>query len=175
MNPDYVFWIEIPGTDISYPVVQTSNNQDYLRTSFTGERCVGGCIFMDHACPSDLSGYNTVIYGHRMPDGTMFAGLKRYLEAAFSSEHDEMRIYIEKETQIYRLFSVRQTDTNDDYSRISFSSESEIRVWLNDQYDRSVYTHDFDLTDESKAVTLVTCAGDGTERLVVTWILEDIQ
>ena len=99
MNPDYVFWLEIPGTDISYPVVQTANNADYLRISFTGEHRVGGCIFVDAACPANLSGRNTVIYGHRMYDGTMFSGLKWFLNPDYAADHTELRIYLEEGIQ----------------------------------------------------------------------------
>lgn len=173
MNPDYVFWIEIPGTEISYPVVQTANNSDYLRTSFNGEYRVGGCIFMDAACPSDLSGRNTVIYGHRMYDGSMFSGLKGYLDPDFAKEHAELRIYLERETRTYTLFSVRRTDAWDNYSRMTFENDEEYEEWMADQKKRSVYGSWITIQTSANAVTLVTCAGDGSERLAVTWIQAD--
>ena len=175
MNPDYVFWLEIPETDISYPVVQTSNNSDYLRTSFTGEHRVGGCIFVDASCPSDLSGRNTVIYGHRMYDGTMFSGLREYLDSDYAAEHTELRIYLREEIRIYRLFSVRQTDQWDDYARTLFDSDKDYVAWMEDQLSHSLYDPESVSSGRANAVTLVTCAGDGTERLAVMWIQADIQ
>ena len=175
MNPDYVFWIEIPETDITYPVVQTSNNSDYLRTSFTGEHGIGGCIFVDASCPSDLSGRNTVIYGHRMYDGTMFSGLREYLDSEYAAEHAQLRIYLREEIRVYRLISVRQADQWDDYARIIFCSDKDYAEWMKDQLSRSLYNPDSISPGESNVVTLVTCAGDGTERLAVTWMQTDIQ
>jgi len=175
MNPDYAFWNEIPGTEISYPVVQTANNSDYLRKSFIGEYKVGGCIFIDAACPSDLSGRNTVIYGHRMHDGTMFSGLRDYLNSDYAAEHTELRIYLREEIRIYRLFSVRQTDQWDDYARTLFDSDKDYVAWMENQLSQSLYDPEPVSPDRANVVTLVTCAGDGTERLAVTWIQADIQ
>lgn len=175
MNPDYVFWLEIPGTDISYPVVQTNNNSDYLRTSFTRESWVGGCIFVDAACPADLSGRNTVIYGHRMYDGTMFSGLRWFLDPDYAADHTELRIYLEEGIRMYRFFSVRQTDPWDNYAQTTFESDTAYAEWLKDQSTRSLYYSGSVSLNEANAVTLVTCAGDGSERLAVTWIPADVQ
>ena len=175
MNPDYVFWLEIPGTDISYPVVQTNNNSDYLRTSFTREHRVGGCIFVDAACPADLSGRNTVVYGHRMYDGTMFSGLKWFLDPDYVADHTELRIYLEEGIRTYRFFSVRQTDPWDNYAQTIFESDTAYAEWLKDQLTRSVYNMRSVSQNRANAITLVTCAGDGSARLTVTWILADIQ
>ncbi|MBR0451932.1 MAG: class B sortase [Oscillospiraceae bacterium] len=175
INPDYVFWLEIPGTDISYPVVQTNNNSDYLRTSFTRERRVGGCIFVDAVCPADLSGRNTVIYGHRMYDGTMFSGLRWFLDSDYAADHTELRIYLEEGIRMYRFFSVRQTDPWDNYAQTTFESDTAYAEWLKDQLTRSLYDSGSVSLNEANAVTLVTCAGDGSERLAVTWIPADVQ
>ena len=175
MNPDYVFWLEIPETDISYPVVQTSNNSDYLRTSFTGEHRVGGCIFVDASCPSDLSGRNTVIYGHRMHDGTMFSGLREYLNPEYAAKHAQLRIYLREEIRVYRLISVRQADQWDDYARTTFENDKDYAEWMEKQLSHSTFNPGSVSLEGANVVTLVTCAGDGTERLAVTWIQADIQ
>ena len=76
INPDCVGWIEIPGTNISYPIVQGRDNDHYLRLNFEGKYSVGGVIFLDHRCDSDFDRTNTIIYGHNMRDGSMFGSLK---------------------------------------------------------------------------------------------------
>ncbi len=173
INPDYVFWLEIPGTEISYPVVQAENNSDYLRVSFTGKPFIGGCIFVDAACPADLSGRNTVIYGHRMPDGTMFTGLEGYLKEDFAREHGELRIHIGRERRIFRLFAVLREDAQEDYARTTFADGGAFRCWLDDQRSRALTDTRLEITEDTHAVTLVTCAGDGSERLAVIWIPEE--
>ncbi len=50
VNPNFKCWIEIPGTTISYPVVQGPDNNYYLRKTFSGQYNVGGVIFFDCTC-----------------------------------------------------------------------------------------------------------------------------
>ena len=87
INPDVIAWIEIPGLEISYPVVQGRDNDYYLHHLITGENHKSGSIFMDFHNQEDLSDRNTIIYGHNMKDGSMFGGLKKYRDPSFYEEH----------------------------------------------------------------------------------------
>ena len=98
MNPDTVGWIRIPDTKIDYPIVQGSDNQAYLYKNFQGEEADAGCIFLDFESRSDLRGYNNVLYGHNMKNGTMFADLARYKDERYFREHPYFEIYTPKET-----------------------------------------------------------------------------
>ena len=74
INPDVVGWIEIVGSDISYPVVQTQDNSHYLNHTFEGHRNRSGAIFLDRRDNSDFLSLARV-YGHNMRDGSMFGTL----------------------------------------------------------------------------------------------------
>jgi len=74
INPGVVGWIVVPGTEISYPIVQGSDNARYLRYTFAGTRNASGAIFLDYRDCADFTG-RTKIYGHNMRDGTMFSSL----------------------------------------------------------------------------------------------------
>lgn len=82
INPDVIAWIEIPGLEISYPVVQGRDNDYYLHHLITGENHKSGSIFMDFQNQEDLSDRNTIIYGHNMKDGSMFGTLNQYQSQA---------------------------------------------------------------------------------------------
>jgi hypothetical protein len=71
-------WILIPDSPISYPMVQGNNNSYYLKRTWRGNSSVVGAIFLDAQCDDDFSDFNTIIYGHRMNNGSMFAGLAKY-------------------------------------------------------------------------------------------------
>ena len=75
INPNVVGWIVVPGTQISYPVVQGADNAWYLRHTFSGERNASGAIFMDYRNRADFSDNQTILHGHNMRDGSMFAPL----------------------------------------------------------------------------------------------------
>ena len=78
LNPQIVGWIQIPQTPVNYPVCQTDNNDYYLNHSFLGRDDEFGAIFMDYRSAADLSGYNTVMYGHHLKNGEMFAEVADY-------------------------------------------------------------------------------------------------
>jgi len=75
INSNVVGWIVVPGTDISYPIVQGTDNDHYLRRTFAGEQNSSGTIFMDYRNSADFSDRQTILYGHNMRDGSMFAPL----------------------------------------------------------------------------------------------------
>ena len=76
-HSDSVAWLYIPGTNIDYPVMQSGDNDYYTRRAADGSYLYAGSLFMDYRCSSDFSDFNSVIYGHNMGNGTMFA---RYSE-----------------------------------------------------------------------------------------------
>jgi sortase B len=75
LNPEIIAWIVIDGTTIDYPITQGADNDWYLHHTASGERNPSGAIFMDFRNASDFSDGHTLIYGHNMQDGSMFAPL----------------------------------------------------------------------------------------------------
>ena len=92
INPEYQFWLAVPGTNIDYPVVRHENNEYYLNHNFYQEQHITGCVFADSSAVP-LAVDNTVLYGHNMKDGSMFAGLKQYGEEAFFRENPVIQIF----------------------------------------------------------------------------------
>jgi sortase B len=114
MNPDYIGWICIEGTEIDYPVVRGQDNERYLSTTFTGEKNPSGTIFMDYRCIEEFDCYATILYGHNMQDGSMFSGLSRYLDNGYLEQHSEVLVVTtDGDKQIYRILAVQVTDVND--------------------------------------------------------------
>ena len=75
LNPDVYAWIDVPGTEISYPVLQSAeDNSYYLEHTIEGEKTLPGAIYSENYNSKDFSDYNTILYGHNMRNGTMFAG-----------------------------------------------------------------------------------------------------
>lgn len=73
-NSDIVGWVQLDGTSIDHPVVQTDNNWYYVRHSFWNQWSWDGCPFADYRC--DPNGRNVVIYGHHMgSSNVMFSQL----------------------------------------------------------------------------------------------------
>ncbi len=76
INEDFRGWLIVPALDITYPVLQGSDNEQYLHETFEHKHNKAGAIFMDSYNYPDFRDLNTFIYGHNMRDGSMFGSLK---------------------------------------------------------------------------------------------------
>ena len=176
VNPDFKCWIEIPGTSISYPVVQGPDNNYYLRRTFSGQYNVGGVIFFDYTCPDDLTGMNTVIYGHRMNDGSMFTDLKKFVNGDFALNNNEIHLYRPEGVYIYKIFSTFKTDAYSDCYTTRFADEESFETWIKTQVARSFVYFEETPTVDDKIITMSTCVGSWDEygRYVVQAMLVDV-
>lgn len=107
-HPDVVGYIYSANTalradtgSISFPIVQCSNNDFYLNHGVDGKYNINGAIFMDYRSQKDYSDQNTVVYGHRMWSGHMFASLLQYKTQSYYEAHPH--IYIYTPAQNYRM------------------------------------------------------------------------
>lgn len=89
-GPDIIGWITLPDSAINYPVTQTDNNEYYLRHLYDGTYNKAGCLFADYENQADFSDRNTIIYGHNMRDGSMFAVLNQYDGQPYFDTHRQM-------------------------------------------------------------------------------------
>ena len=92
-NPDVVAWIQIPGTQINYPVVQGKDNDYYLHRDLNGQKSTAGTIFLDYADQADFSSLHNVLYGHHMKNGSMFKDISRYKDQGYFDQHSEIVLY----------------------------------------------------------------------------------
>lgn len=165
LNPDYVGWMDISGTGISYPVVRGANNSTYLHTSFEGAGNPAGAIFMDTGCETNFSSQHTIVYGHNMKDGSMFNGLYKYLDPAYLAAHPLIMIDTpEGGQQSWRIFAARQTDISDVAYRLTFSAPEDFGAFC-EALDAPPHA--------TRLLTLSTCTnGYDDERILVHAFLE---
>lgn len=110
MNSDCVGWIQIPGTDINYPVVQAADNEFYLTHNFNRETAACGAIFMDYRNDVDAKVEHLILYGHQMKDNSMFKQLNGYKEEIFYKEHPNIKLYLHEQKYEYEITAVYVTD-----------------------------------------------------------------
>lgn len=109
INPDVLGWIMIPDTELSYPLLQGEDNQYYLKRDWTGALDTGGAIFLEVSNNRDFSDFHTIIYGHRMRNGTMFGTLKYYNSPDFWQAHPSIYIVTESHIRQYDIFAAYET------------------------------------------------------------------
>ena len=124
LNSEFVGWISIEGI-IEYPVVRGQDNEYYLDRTFSRQQNASGAIFMDCRNTRGFSETVSIIYGHNMRDGSMFASLKQFLDPAFMSDNPEIAIVTsEGRVLIYQIFLARETDVSNRVYELGFSDAS---------------------------------------------------
>jgi len=164
-NSDFVGILEIVDTDINYPVMQTPNDPEYyLRRDFYGETSTAGTLFVDYRCDIVNPTTNTIIYGHNMRSGTMFGGLKRYLDYDYYQSHKTIIFKTLYEEQEYEVVGVGLSavgyDDDDSYKYYNFIDAvtgSELQEFLDNIQSLSVYDETIDISSTDKILTLSTC------------------
>lgn len=107
INNDTVGWIEIPGTSVDYPVVQSPYEANfYLRKNFYKEKATCGTIYVREACDVFKPSDNVTIYGHNMRNGTMFADLHLYEDQDFWADNKYVYFDTLYEYHAYEIFAV---------------------------------------------------------------------
>lgn len=134
LNPDTVGWIRFypEPSEISYPVVQGKDNDQYLHKTFSKNENTLGAIFVNAYNNADFLDKNTIIYGHRMKDGSMFRRLEDYKEKRFWEENQYFYIYTPDGRKLtYHIYSAGQVlDTSDTYLT-EFESDEVYQDFLN--------------------------------------------
>ena len=156
INPDLVGWLYCPDTVISYPVVQGEDNTYYLKHLFDGTQNSAGCLFLDSRCEG-LAGANSVIYGHHMKNGTLFAALEHYQDPAYYEDHPSMYLLTPEGTLVIELFSAYVTAAEGEAWQLSFSTEEEFGSWLEQAQERSCFESDVTPRTTDRVITLSTC------------------
>lgn len=99
-NPDVVGWIRIPDTKIDYPLMQGEDNDFYLNHTWKKEPNSVGSVFLECENRADLTDYNTIVYGHNMNNGSMFADLELFALQEYWKDHPY--VYIATDAGVYR-------------------------------------------------------------------------
>ena len=169
-NKDTVGWININNTNINYPVVQTSNNKDYLQTAFDGSNNRAGWIFADYRNNMKNFDKNTIIYGHSRVNGTMFGSLYNVLNKEwYNNKYNQViRFSTPTENTMWQVFSVYKIEPESYYLTTSFKNNDSYLQFLNTIKNRSIYNFNVDLNETDKVITLSTCSDiAGTGRIVL--------
>ncbi len=150
LNPDIVGWVRIDHTDIDFPVVQTDNNDYYLKHNFRKEPSAAGAIFMDFRNQGS-SDRNIIIYGHNMKDNSMFGEVISYKNKQFLQEHPLIQFDTPERTTYWRIFSVYITDVNFDYIQTDFTGQADFENFFREIKRRSLYDTGVDVSPRIKS------------------------
>ena len=162
INNETVGWIQVNGTNINYPYVQTSNNDYYLTHQFDKKGNGGGWVFMDYRNNPQEFNQNTILYAHGRENKTMFGTLKNSLTNGWLDDPNNfvIKLSTEYENTLWQVFSVYKIPTTNDYLQIEFNTGTDFLNFANMLKDRSQYNFGTDINEDDKMLTLSTCFND---------------
>ncbi len=176
LNQDLVGWIKIANTNLDVQVVQSDDNDYYLRRNFYKENSRYGCPYMDFRNDAKYLSDNTVIYGHHMTDGLMFSNLDKYKTLEGYKDSPVIQFDTLYETYYFKVFAAFITNAEaaeDDgyifnFTVSEFSSDEKFSSFIDEAEKRSIFHTGVNVQSDDKILTLVTCSYEFNEaRLVV--------
>lgn len=168
VNPEVAGWIMIDGLDISYPILHTTDDKKYLKTTFEGEENPCGAIFLETANATDLSDTYSIIYGHNMKDKSMFGKLK-YLKTEDDTwkQNRFFTIYTPKRAIRYAVFAFCDVPVTSEIYTIGFEADPVFEAFLQARLEESYQDMGVKVTKEDQVVTLSTCSTEGNRFVVL--------
>ena len=178
INKDFVAWLRIPGTVISYPVVSSDNSDFYLNHLFDRTKSKLGCLFSlkssDYAKPSR----NIAVYGHHLSaSDDMFSTLIKYKQKSYWESHQTIVMDTLYGRRAYRIFAVVNMKVSDwDPATASFKSDAAYLKFINHARDKALIDSGIPVTADDFILTLITCDrsyGGVSGRLILMAVLEN--
>ena len=181
INPEVYAYIEVPGTDISYPILQSGTDDLYYAYhTIEGNDGLPGAIYTEGMNSKDFHDANTIVYGHNMRNGSMFQQLHRFEDEEFFNSNDTFYIYTPEHKYTYKIFASCCTSDDHPLYKYDFTTGSGVLQYvaylqsINDSY--SHYRNDVSINSDTKLCTLLTCMPSGMDdkRYVVVGCLTEI-
>ena len=176
-NKDFVAWLSIPGTVISYPVVRSDDSAYYLSHLFNGNKSKLGCLFSLKSSDYRKPSQNIAIYGHHLSHSdAMFSTLIDYKQEAYYAEHSVITLDSIYGRRSYRIFAVLNMKVSDwDPAAASFGSGKAFLQFVNRAKRKALYSTGVEVKEDDHILTLITCDrsyGGASGRLIVMAVQE---
>lgn len=168
INPDIKAWIYLKDTKIDYPIVQGADNDIYLHTKFNGEWGSCGTLFADCATNNAFEQFVTIVYGHHMKDGSMFATLKKYNDKDFFDSHQRLELITPSTKYHMDVISFAYVQSDGPFYQPNVDTEDAKLNYINLIESSYTYRSNLQVSTSDKIVVLSTCvAAEGPDRYLL--------
>lgn len=168
LNPDVKAWIQVPKTNIDYPVVQGQDDMEYINKNVYGEFELSGAIFLSCLNKDDFSDLYNLVYGHNMKNGGMFADVADFTNKEYFETHQKGKLYLTEATRKIRFFACMKVTAADAkiYHPDGYRKEN-LKDLLDYIQANAVQYRDVNVADENSLIALSTCSEAETNGRVV--------
>lgn len=168
LNPDVKAWIQVPKTNIDYPVVQGQDDMEYINKNVYGEFELSGAIFLSCLNKDDFSDPYNLLYGHNMKNGGMFADVADFTNKEYFETHQKGKLYLTDATRKIRFFACMKVTAADAkiYHPDGYRKEN-LKDLLDYIQANAVQYRDVNGANENSLIALSTCSEAETNGRVV--------
>lgn len=175
INSEVFGWITVDGTNIDYPLMQSTNNSKYVNTDVNGDFSLSGSIFLDFRNKKDFSDMNNIIYGHHMQKNAMFGELELFDKKEYFENHKYGKIYFDNKWHSIEFFAFLHVDAYDSMIyNTSLEWGKDYSNYLSYIKENARYYRETPMNFKEHFVTLSTCTSSSTNgrHIIVGKILE---
>ncbi len=179
VNEEIYAWIDVPDTDVHYPVAQhPEDNAYYLNYTIEGNAGLPGAIFSETYNSQDFSDFLTVLYGHNMKNNSMFGGLDKYRDEEYFDQHRDIVVYTPEAEYHYKVFAAVVYSSVHLLKYYDTTVESDKQAFIDSLSNtKNLSSHvvdDVEVTPDSKLIVMSTCIGNQPKnRYLVVGVMVD--
>jgi len=163
INPDVFAWLTVYGTHIDYPVVQGTNNMQYVNANAEGRYSLSGAIFLDVNNSRDFSDFPSLIYGHHMEKHAMFGEIGRFAEKSYFDAREYGMLYYDGQDYGLEFFAFVHADAYDAaVFRTKITQREARQAYLDMIFETAIHTRGIQVTADDRIVLLSTCSDSST-------------
>lgn len=167
-----IAWLYVPETNINHPVMYSGDNEFYLHRAYDGSYLYAGSVFLDGRCSPDFSGTVSILYGHHMNNGSMFADVEKFMDTAFFECHPYGWLFAADTTYCVEFFSAALVDHTD----AVYATELTLLQRMDLLKEKSTQFRELLFAENDRLLTLSTCSTAGEDlRVIVTGKLIPIE
>ena len=166
-NSDIVAWLYCPDTIISYPIVQSVDNDYYLTHDFYRDERSAGSLFADKDSVVGISASHLIVYGHNMKDNSMFGTLKSYATEEYYTEHPIFYLLTPNQNYRIELVQAQTIDASIDNYPTYFSTESDKISYIDRLSSTAYWLNTDNIHSDLQLITFSTCTSSDDERFIV--------
>lgn len=183
INPEIYAWIQIPDTNIDYPVLQHMDEDQsyYLTRDIYGNTTSEGSIYTEYYNSKSFMDPNTILYGHNMKNGSMFHNVRYFTKQDYFDEHQEAYIYLPDKILKYEIIACYEYDDRHLLASFDFWNEEVYAQYLdeimNPRSMSAIVRDGVALTTDDRLITLSTCVANkpNNRRLLQAVLIEEIE
>ena len=173
INPEIIGWIKVPGTKIDYPIAQHDDNEYYLEATFDYTEGRFGTIFLDYESSPTFNDYHSIIYGHNMLNGSMFATFADFVEEDYFREHQDFLLATpDGGTWHLKAVSVVVAEGDEKLRQTYFSSRAEFESYVQSALDRCDFSESVDISKVNHLYTFATCSYQFDDARTLVFAIE---